>query len=126
MYEHNSALGYWSGLALCLTKVRSSRARCPATALIDIPTLAMLQHVIILTQRNCFCFLGQSVPEDEQYDMRKSTMEETPNATPSTSMTSSLMGSLTNISEADKAAFEAEKMRVYQQLDDKVCETCRL
>ena len=33
MYEHN-ALGYQSGLALCLTKVRSSRARCPATALI--------------------------------------------------------------------------------------------
>ena len=33
MYEHN-ALGYWSGLALRLTKVRSSRARCPATALI--------------------------------------------------------------------------------------------
>ena len=33
MYEHN-ALGYWSGLALCLTKVRSSRAGCPATALI--------------------------------------------------------------------------------------------
>ena len=33
MNEHN-ALGYWSGLALCLTKVRSSRARCPATALI--------------------------------------------------------------------------------------------
>ena len=35
MSEHN-ALGYWSGLALCLTKVRSSRARCPATALICI------------------------------------------------------------------------------------------
>ena len=34
MYEHN-ALGYWSGLTLCLTKVRSSRARCPATALIQ-------------------------------------------------------------------------------------------
>ena len=34
MYEHN-ALGYWSGLALCLTKVRSSRACCPATALIN-------------------------------------------------------------------------------------------
>ena len=33
MYEHN-ALGYRSGLALCLTKVRSSQARCPATALI--------------------------------------------------------------------------------------------
>ena len=61
------------------------------------------------------------MPEDEQYDMRRATMEETPNTTPSTSMTSSLMGSLTNISEADKAAFEAEKMRVYQQLDDKVC-----
>ena len=35
MYEHH-ALGYWSGLALCLTKVRSSRARCPATALIHV------------------------------------------------------------------------------------------
>ena len=33
MYEHN-ALGYWWGLALCLTKVRSSRARCPVTAFI--------------------------------------------------------------------------------------------
>ena len=33
MYEHN-ALGYRSGLAVCLTKVRSSRARSPATALI--------------------------------------------------------------------------------------------
>ena len=33
MYEHN-ALDYRSGLALCLTKFRSSRARCPATALI--------------------------------------------------------------------------------------------
>ena len=34
MYEHN-AFGYRSGLALCLTKVRSSRVRCPATALTD-------------------------------------------------------------------------------------------
>ena len=34
MYEHN-ALGYWLGLAFCLKKVRSSRACCPATALID-------------------------------------------------------------------------------------------
>ena len=33
MYEHNT-LGYRSSLALCLTKVRSSRACCPATALI--------------------------------------------------------------------------------------------
>ena len=33
MYEHN-ALGYMLGLALCLTKARSSRAHCPATALI--------------------------------------------------------------------------------------------
>ena len=38
MYEHN-ALGYWSGLTLCLTKVRSSRACCPATALIFIQQL---------------------------------------------------------------------------------------
>ena len=40
MYEHN-ALGYRSGLALCLTKVRSSRARCPATALIDVDVLCL-------------------------------------------------------------------------------------
>ena len=36
MYEHN-ALGYRSGLALYLTKVRSSQARCPATSLISSP-----------------------------------------------------------------------------------------
>ena len=41
MYEHN-VLGYWSGLALCLTKVRSSRARCPATALISITCILAL------------------------------------------------------------------------------------
>ena len=41
--EHN-ALGYWSGLALCLTKVRSSRARCPATALI----MTLHSHFICL------------------------------------------------------------------------------
>ena len=35
MYEYN-ALGYSCGLPLCLTKVRSSRARCPATALYRI------------------------------------------------------------------------------------------
>ena len=46
MYEHN-ALGYRSGLALCLTKVRSSRARCPATALIfnELLFLARLHEV---------------------------------------------------------------------------------
>ena len=44
MYEHN-ALGYWSGLALCLTKIRSSRARCPATALILSLLLKFLSHI---------------------------------------------------------------------------------
>ena len=33
MFDHN-ALGYRSGLALCLTKIRSSHARSPVTALI--------------------------------------------------------------------------------------------
>ena len=47
MYEHN-ALGYWSGLALCLTKVRSSRARCPATALIFL-NIHNLQTLNIFT-----------------------------------------------------------------------------
>ena len=46
MYEHN-ALGYWLGLALCLTKVRSSRARCPATALISI----IFKHVYLYIQQ---------------------------------------------------------------------------
>ena len=41
--EHN-ALGYWSVLALCLTKVRSSRARCPATALIVEEFIAALNN----------------------------------------------------------------------------------
>ena len=44
MYERN-ALGYWSGLALCLTKVRSSRARCPATALIGISFITRSHNV---------------------------------------------------------------------------------
>ena len=39
MYEHN-ALGYRLSLALCLTKVRSSPACCPATALI-LPKILM-------------------------------------------------------------------------------------
>ena len=50
MYEHN-ALGYWSGLTLCLTKVRSSRARCPATALIfiinEVPTVKVVISVLL-------------------------------------------------------------------------------
>ena len=47
MYEHN-ALGYWSGLALCLTKDRSSRARCPATAL--IMNICVLKMVYVAEQ----------------------------------------------------------------------------
>ena len=57
MYEHN-ALGYWSALALCLTKVRSSRARCPATALItqqicslNIPVLSTFRYFRFLCWR---------------------------------------------------------------------------
>ena len=42
MYEHN-ALGYRSGLALCLTKVRGSQARCPATALIALSAGSQLR-----------------------------------------------------------------------------------
>ena len=54
--EHN-ALGYWSGLALCLTKVRSSRARCPATALIR----AMgLHQLYFLFEELLHCFLLRS------------------------------------------------------------------
>ena len=54
MFEHN-ALGYWSGLALCLTKVRSSRARCPATALIcnfNLLYLICIYHIILAGKGN--------------------------------------------------------------------------
>ena len=47
MYEHNT-LGYWSGLALCLTKVRSSRARCPATALISCSAQLRLKFILLI------------------------------------------------------------------------------
>ena len=68
MYEHN-ALGFWSGLALCLTKVRSSRARCPATALMMFcipvnsyghvgtlpPFLGLLPNIgDVMTSKMCF------------------------------------------------------------------------
>ena len=43
-------MGYWSGLALCLTKVRSSRACCPATALISYPTTN--NEVLFLVTQN--------------------------------------------------------------------------
>ena len=45
MYEHN-ALGYWLGLALCLAKVRSSQARCPATALINYWSYLLLTFYV--------------------------------------------------------------------------------
>ena len=52
MYEHN-ALGYWSGLTLCLTKVRSSRARCPATALIVF--LIYFVYILLFTTFTFAC-----------------------------------------------------------------------
>jgi len=66
-------------------------------------------------------FAGQSVPEDEQVDVRKAGTEDSLTATPSTSMIGSMTGSIT-ISAEDKSAFEAEKMKLYQLLDDKVGE----
>ena len=54
MYEHN-ALGYWLGLALCLTKVRSSRACCPATALILPPCLETIHTCTIGTLYGLHC-----------------------------------------------------------------------
>ena len=54
--EHN-ALGYWSGLALCLTKVRSSRACCPATALILIHSFFSLKTRIFFLQIALILFL---------------------------------------------------------------------
>ena len=58
MYEHN-ALGYRSGLALCLTKVRSSRARCPATALIYV-RLCSENEIKISSMTSLLCFLNNA------------------------------------------------------------------
>ena len=52
MYEHN-ALGYRSGLALCLTKVRSSRARCPPTALVYYDVLSVSSRDFQVELRLC-------------------------------------------------------------------------
>ena len=61
MYEHN-ALGYWSGLTLCLTKVRSSRARCPATALIAYAnTKAQISCAVTAKLIRAFVFATQIV-----------------------------------------------------------------
>ena len=65
MYEHN-ALGYWSDLALCLTKVRSSRACCPATALI---AFIKKENKLI---KNKLCSAGKHVIET--YDVTCSMM----------------------------------------------------
>ena len=54
MSEHN-ALGYWSGLALCLTKVRSSRACCPVTALINyVPLKIKLENLVCKISQKVF------------------------------------------------------------------------
>ncbi|XP_052795798.1 kinesin heavy chain-like isoform X1 [Mya arenaria] len=71
---------------------------------------------------------GQSVPENEQVDVKKAGTEDSMTATPSTSMIGSMTGSIV-ISEADKASFEADKMKLYQLLDDKddeINEQCQL
>ena len=52
MYE-NIALGYRWSLALCLTKVRSSRACCPATALIFLPL-----KIFILTTKKKVLYIA--------------------------------------------------------------------
>lgn len=63
-------------------------------------------------------FVGQSVSLDEQVDMKASTAslqeEEKPPAPPMTASVSSI------VDESTKALFEEEKLKLYQQLDDKV------
>ena len=59
MYEQN-ALGYRSCFALCLTKVRSSYAGCPATALIiytasqRVTGYRYIAHLYCLAVQACF------------------------------------------------------------------------
>ena len=66
MYEHN-ALGYWSGLTLCLTKVRSSRARCPATALILFFIQKHCGYSLALPQRGGSNMYSQCVLSENIY-----------------------------------------------------------
>ena len=68
MCEHN-ALGYRSGLALCLTKVRSSRARCPATALISYVNIITPSVSIGTTERDNIIISHMS-SKSAKFDLR--------------------------------------------------------
>lgn len=64
--------------------------------------------------------VGQAVSVDEQVDMKASTAslqeEEKPSA-PAPALTASVSSA---VDEGTKAQFEEEKMKLYEQLDDKV------
>ena len=60
MYEH-IALGYRSSKAFCLTKVRSSRARCLATALFMPPTSEEVEGAYWFGSVSVQCNAVQSV-----------------------------------------------------------------
>lgn len=68
---------------------------------------------------------GKSVPTEEQVDVKTAAMESDPNqaAIDQAAMQSSFVGLVSGgvsaIPEAEKAQMEAEKMKLYQQLDDK-------
>ena len=66
--------------------------------------------------------VGQAVSVDEQVDMKASTAslqeEEKPSApAPAPALTASVSSA---VDEGTKAQFEEEKMKLYEQLDDKV------
>ncbi|XP_069111571.1 kinesin heavy chain-like [Argopecten irradians] len=62
---------------------------------------------------------GQNVSQDEQFDMKASTtsLQEAEPKEQKNDIAAKFMSSSTN--EADKAHFEAERLKLYQQLDDK-------
>lgn len=64
-----------------------------------------------------FCIIaGQAVSVEEQVDLK----DDIPAESPATSTTSLAGGLITSMNEGDRTQLEEERLKLYQQLDDKV------
>ena len=63
-----------------------------------------------------YLIIGQAVSVEEQVDLK----EDVPAESPATSTTSLAGGLITSMNEGDRTQLEEERLKLYQQLDDKV------
>lgn len=67
-------------------------------------------------------FTGQTVSQDEQIDLKAETDAATPGAASDKTQTiMQVAGAGTSISDIERGQWEEERLKLYQQLDDKVC-----